>query len=76
MNELKWTAVEKGLPEGNGTYICTCEDSSPRKLVTAVKYIAGTKRWLLTGARAYWKVRAWMPMPKAWEDIDEGNKTG
>ena len=62
-----WTPISRELPEKSGTYICTCSDGTPRKLVSAVKYIAATKTWVFTGARAYWKVRAWMPMPEPWE---------
>lgn len=69
--EIEWTPVSKDQPKKSGTYICTCDDGTPRKLVTAVRYIAGTKDWVLTGTRAYWKVRAWMPMPEAWEDIGQ-----
>jgi len=54
------------FPEESGTYTVTAYDGTTKR-VTYAKYQKRLKRWELTGARAYWKVVAWMPLPKPWE---------
>lgn len=48
------------FPKESGTYTVTAHDGAKRR-VTYAKYQKRLKRWELTGARAYWRVLAWMP---------------
>ena len=64
--EPHWIPVTKDTPKEANTYMCTCSDAG-RRIVTPVKWQPRTKTWNLTGARAYWKVIAWMPMPAPWK---------
>ena len=64
--ESHWIPVTKDTPKEANTYMCTCSDAG-RRIVTPVKWQPRTKTWNLTGARAYWKVIAWMPMPAPWK---------
>ena len=64
--EPHWISVTKDTPKEANTYMCTCSDAG-RRIVTPVKWQPRTKTWNLTGARAYWKVIAWMPMPAPWK---------
>lgn len=68
----QWTQCREKTPESAGTYLCTCLDAN-RHLVTSVKWQPKIKMWNLSGARAYWKVIAWMPLPKPYKkgDADE-----
>lgn len=56
-----WIPCSERLPERQGYYICTCKDGTGCKRTTPVKWSNG---WQLTGARAYWLVIAWMPLPQ------------
>ena len=57
-NEPHWIPVTKDTPKEADTYMCTCSDAG-RRIVTLVKWQPRTKTWILTGARAYWRVVAW-----------------
>jgi len=65
--EPKWIPCEERLPERQGYYICTCKDGSRYKRTTTIKWSNG---WQLSGARAYWIVIAWMPLPEPYEGSD------
>lgn len=64
----EWIPCSERLPKGQGYYICTCKDGSKYKRATVVKWSNG---WQLTGARAYWIVLAWMPLPNPWKGADD-----
>lgn len=62
-----WIPCAERLPEEKSdSYICTCTDGH-RTMVTCVKWQNKLKRWDLTGTRSFWKVLAWMPLPKPYE---------
>lgn len=62
--EPQWIPWNSGnLPEESGTYAVTAYDGAIKR-VTYAKYQKRLKRWELTGARAYWRVLAWMPLPE------------
>ena len=62
-----WIPWDSGkFPEESGTYTVTAYDGAKRR-VTYAKYQKRLKRWELTGARAYWRVLAWMPHIEPWE---------
>ena len=62
--EQRWIPWSSGkLPEESGTYTVTAYDGVANR-VTYAKYQKRLKRWELTGARAYWRVLAWMPLPE------------
>ena len=52
-------------PEESGTYIVTAYDGAAKR-VTFVKYQKTLKQWDLTGARSYWRILAYKPLPEAW----------
>lgn len=63
----RWIPWGSGkFPEESGTYTVTAYDGATKR-VTYAKYQKRLKRWELTGARAYWRVLAWMEKPKPWE---------
>lgn len=64
----EWIPCSESLPKRQGYYICTCKDGSKYKRTTVVKWSNG---WQLTGARAYWVVLAWMPLPEPWKGADD-----
>ena len=53
-------------PKESGTYIVTAYDGT-NKRVSFVKYQKTLKRWDLTGARAYWRILAYKPLPEPWK---------
>lgn len=57
-----WIPVEDRMPEEAGTYIINALDGK-RNIVTFAKWQNGYKRFNMIGARAYWKVVAWRPLP-------------
>lgn len=65
LQQPQWILVSERLPEESGSYLCTCLDGH-RSMVTQVKFHPRIKSWNLTGARAYWKVIAWMPLPECY----------
>lgn len=62
-----WIPVSERLPEASGTYQVTCMDGRIYRS-TYAKFQCKLKRWELTGARSYWKVTAWMPMPEPYKE--------
>ena len=65
--EQRWIPWSSGkLPEESGTYTVTAYDGVTKR-VTYAKYQKRLKRWELTGARAYWRVLAWMPLPEPYK---------
>ena len=62
---LRWIPCSERLPEESGTYTVTAYDGATNR-VTYAKYQKRLKRWELTGARAYWRVVAWMPLPESY----------
>lgn len=65
--EQQWIPWDSGkFPEESGTYTVTAYDGATKR-VTYAKYQKRLKRWELTGARAYWRVLAWMPLPEPWK---------
>ena len=65
--ENGWIPVSERLPEASGTYQVTCMDGRIYRS-TYAKFQCKLKRWELTGARAYWKVTAWMPLPEPYKE--------
>lgn len=66
------TALYSALPKWNpaitppsksGRYIICCYDGYQYR-VSFANYQRGYGRWDLTGARSYWRVTHWMPMPE------------
>ena len=67
--EQKWIPCSERLPEESGYYIITAHDGVGHR-TTFVKYQKKAKSWDLTGARSYWRVIAWMPLPEPHEEGD------
>lgn len=67
--ENGWIPVSERLPEVSGTYQVTCMDGRIYRS-TYAKFQCKLKRWELTGARSYWKVTAWMPLPNPMKEDD------
>lgn len=65
--ENGWIPVSERLPEASGTYQVTCMDGRIYHS-TYAKFQSKLKRWELTGARSYWKVTAWMPLPEPYKE--------
>ena len=66
--EQQWIPWHSGkFPEESGTYTVTAYDGATER-VTYAKYQKRLKRWKLTGARAYWRVLAWMPKPEPYKE--------
>lgn len=64
----QWIPWDSGkFPEESGTYTVTAYDGATMR-VTYAKYQKRLKRWELTGARAYWRVLAWMPLPEPYKE--------
>lgn len=57
-----WIPVSERLPEESEYYIITANDGVGHR-TTFAKFQKKAKSWELTGARSYWKVIAWMPLP-------------
>lgn len=65
--ENGWIPVSESLPEASGMYQVTCMDGRIHRS-TYAKFQNKLKRWELTGARSYWKVTAWMPLPEPYKE--------
>ena len=65
--ENGWIPVCERFPESSGTYQVTCMDGRIYRS-TYAKFQNKLKRWELTGARSYWKVIAWMPLPEPYKE--------
>lgn len=63
ITEYGWIPVEERLPEESGTYIITAKDGE-RKNVSFAKWQNRYKRFDMIGARSYWRVIAWRPLPE------------
>lgn len=69
LESTNWISVSERLPEASGTYQVTCMDGRIYHS-TYAKFQSKLKRWELTGARSYWKVTAWMPLPEPMKEDD------
>ena len=58
-----WIPVSIRMPEKAGTYIINALDGE-RDIVTFAKWQNRYKRFDMTGARAYWRIIAWRPLPE------------
>ena len=58
----EWIPVTERLPEESGMYIVTANDGHAQR-VSFVQWQKKNRMWNLTGARSYWRVTHWMPMP-------------
>ena len=58
-----WIPVDERLPEEAGTYIVNALNGE-RSIVTFAKWKNRYKRFDMTGARAYWRIIAWRPLPE------------
>ena len=65
--ENGWIPVSERFPESSGTYQVTGMDGRVYRS-TYAKFQSRLKRWELTGARAYWKVTAWRPLPEPYKE--------
>ena len=64
--EPHWIPVSERLPEESEYCIITANDGVGYR-TTFAKFQKKAKSWDLTGARSYWKVIAWTPLPKPFE---------
>ena len=60
----EWVSVLDRLPEESGMYIVTANDGHAQR-VSFVQWQKKNRMWNLTGARSYWRVTHWMPLPPA-----------
>ena len=61
-----WIPVSIRMPEKAGTYIINVLDGE-RDIVTFAKWQNRYKRFDMTGARAYWRIIAWRPLPEPYK---------
>ena len=59
----EWVSVKDRLPEESGMYIVTANDGHAQR-VSFVQWQNKNRTWNLNGARSYWRVTHWMPMPQ------------
>lgn len=59
----EWVDVKDRLPEESGMYIVTANDGHAQR-VSFVQWQKKNRTWNLTGARSYWRVTHWQPMPQ------------
>ena len=59
----EWVDVKDRLPEESGMYIVTANDGHAQR-VSFVQWQKKNRMWNLTGARSYWRVTNWMPLPE------------
>ncbi len=64
--ETQWIPVSERLPEESEYYIITANDGVGHR-TTFAKFQKKAKSWNLTGARSYWRVIAWMPLPEPYQ---------
>ena len=64
----EWVAVKDRLPEESGMYIVTANDGHAQR-VSVVQWQKKNRMWNLTGARSYWRVTHWMPMPQPPKEV-------
>ena len=70
LKSTNWIPVSERLPKASGTYQVTCMDGRIYRS-TYAKFQCKLKRWELTGARSYWKVIAWMPLPEPYKESED-----
>ena len=70
--EPQWIPVSERLPEESEYCIITANDGVGHR-TTFAKFQKKAKSWNLTGARSYWRVIAWMPLPEPYgkEDVQD-----
>lgn len=61
--ERRWIPVTERLPEESGMYIVTANDGHAQR-VSFVLWQKKNRTWNLVGARSYWMVTHWMPLPE------------
>lgn len=66
----EWIPCSERFPEESGTYIVNAIENHIVH-VTFAKWMPRMKRWNLSGNRSYWKVTAWMPLPKPYRPEKE-----
>ena len=59
----EWVSVEDRLPEESGIYIVTANDGHAQR-VSFVQWQKKNRMWNLTGARSYWRITHWQPLPQ------------
>ena len=59
----EWISVKDRLPEESGMYIVTANDGHAQR-VSFVLWQKKNRTWNLTGARSYWRVTHWQPLPQ------------
>lgn len=59
----EWIPVTERLPEESGMYIVTANDGHAQR-VSFVLWQKKNRTWNLVGARSYWRVTHWMPLPE------------
>ena len=59
----EWIPVTERLPEESGMYIITANDGHAQR-VSFVQWQKKNRMWNLTGARSYWRVTHWQPLPQ------------
>ena len=61
--QRRWIPVTERLPEESGMYIVTANDGHVQR-VSFVLWQKKNRVWNLVGARSYWRVTHWMPLPE------------
>lgn len=64
---MQWIPCSVEKPKKTGYYICTCHDG----VCYRTSVLVWSTGWVLTGVRAYWRVIAWMPLPKPWKGEED-----
>ena len=59
----EWVDVKDRLPEESGMYIVTANDGHAQR-VSFVQWQKKNRIWNLTGARSYWRITHWQPLPQ------------
>ncbi len=62
----EWIPCSEQTPKEGGTYFVTAIENGLRH-TTFAKWQSRYKEWELRGARAYWKVIAWQPLPEEYQ---------
>ena len=69
VSPYRWIPVSERLPEESECCIITANDGVGHR-TTFAKFQKKAKSWDLTGARSYWRVIAWMPLPEPYGKED------
>lgn len=67
----EWVNVKDRFPKESGMYIVTANDGHAQR-VSFVQWQKKNRMWNLTGARSYWRVTHWMPLPNPPEAMLKG----